>query len=772
MMNETKEKSPMISVIIPIYNAALYLKECLDSIILQSFSDIEIICVNDGSSDGSDEILKIYKERDNRIHIVTQDNQGLSVARNNGVKSATGKYLIFVDSDDWIEKDALNALYDKMERQQLEVCCFNAFAFGRDEGSAKKAGQKNRNYFSRVLDEDIVCSGLEVLLSLLKSHYYNAPVWTNMVLRSFYQEKDLSFYPGIIHEDEPWSFKMLLSANRVGCINKSLYHYRIRSKSITGSETSFQNAFGYYKGSELTLKCLEAIKHEEDPIKYADVMEYPLILLKSAINDYCLCTEEEKRRRYSLPIQELANFERIVVYNASLLDQMQMKEHELISSREAIHNLQLEKKNNRVQLKEAQDQIKEIRSSYAFRIGRRITWLPHKIKRQCILVGKKVKLIKRLGRRISSKEAKKIAEEKKQDNAYSGVLADDNKYLSTQLLIKESNQPMPDTSNELKKKVGWLLGTPVHDNIGDHLIAEAEIEYINSMSLLDYLYEITEQQLLTDFDNQTKRVGQNDILFLHGGGNLGNLWNVPEEIREKIIERFKNNIKIVFPQSIYFSEDKEGENASQRARTIYCGNNNVVLCCRDIYSYEYARKHFSCKLILIPDIVLWKKRKSSCQFERNGAMTLFRKDRESALPDESKIIIDRKLAQLFESLDQYDTVLPYGIDENHREVEIASFIDRIASVRLVITDRLHGMILCAITGTPCIVFGNNHHKIEGVYLWIKELKYIYFCHQIEELDQAIEQVMRVETCDYPENRMQELFMDLTKNIRDFQAENK
>ena len=732
MMNEAKEKNPMISIIIPIYNTALYLKECLDSIILQSFSDIEIICVNDGSSDGSDEILKIYQERDNRIHIINQDNQGLSIARNNGVRYATGKYLLFVDSDEWIENNALSVLYEKMELQQLEVCCFNAFAFGRDEETAKKAGQINRNYFQRALVDENVFSGLDLLLSLFKLHYYNAPVWISMVLRSFYQKVDLSFYPGILHEDEPWTFKMLLSADRVGCINKSLYHYRIRSKSITGSEISFHNTFGYYKGSLLTLKSLELIKQELDPIEYRDVIEYPLILLKSAISDYNLCTEEEKKKRYSLPIQELADFERVVVYNASLIKQLQKKEHEVIWNRETIHNLQNEKKNLLAQLTGTQDQIKDVMSSYAYRLGRRMTWLPHEIKKLGVLIAKKAKQVKRVRRRFIFGEKKVLIEEKERDIIRSGVLLTDeeNRNSSNQIMTAESNRVIQGICGEGKRRVGWILGTPEHDNIGDHLIAEAEIGFIRNENFLDCLYEISEQQLLSDFDNQTKRIKQDDIIFLHGGGNLGNLWKVPEAIREKIIIRFRKNTKIIFPQSVYFTEDEDGAISNQRARTIYCGN-NLLLCCRDVYSYEYAREYFTCKMILVPDIVLWRKREPSCQFERNGAMTLFRKDRESALSDDSRVIIERRLTQLFESLDQYDTVLPYGIDESHREKEIASIVDRVASTKLVVTDRLHGMILCAVTGTPCIVFGNNHHKVDGGYLWIKNLKYIYFCHKID-----------------------------------------
>ena len=93
----------MISIIVPVYNAAPYLPQCLDSLVNQTYRDIEIICVNDGSTDNSLDILKAYAERDSRILVIHQENQGLSDARNKGLKNARGEWVMFVDSDDWID---------------------------------------------------------------------------------------------------------------------------------------------------------------------------------------------------------------------------------------------------------------------------------------------------------------------------------------------------------------------------------------------------------------------------------------------------------------------------------------------------------------------------------------------------------------------------------------------------------------------------------------------------------------------------------------------
>ena len=110
-----------ISIIIPVYNTAQYLAECLDSVLAQGFKDIEIICVNDGSTDNSAAILKKYQKKDKRIKVITQKNKGLSGARNAGLKAATGKWVCFLDSDDILPPDALAVLYGGVQKTGCKI---------------------------------------------------------------------------------------------------------------------------------------------------------------------------------------------------------------------------------------------------------------------------------------------------------------------------------------------------------------------------------------------------------------------------------------------------------------------------------------------------------------------------------------------------------------------------------------------------------------------------------------------------------------------------
>ena len=122
-------KKPEISVVVPVYNVEKYLKQCLDSILVQTFSNIEIICVNDGSTDNSRKILEEYKKRDFRIKIVDKKNGGLSSARNAGMKVATGEFYSFIDSDDWIDKTMLEKLYENITalNTDISICAVHQF---------------------------------------------------------------------------------------------------------------------------------------------------------------------------------------------------------------------------------------------------------------------------------------------------------------------------------------------------------------------------------------------------------------------------------------------------------------------------------------------------------------------------------------------------------------------------------------------------------------------------------------------------------------------
>lgn len=206
-----------VSVIIPVYNVEKYIRQCLESVINQTLKDIEIIIINDGTRDNSMEIVEEYIS-DERIKIINKKNGGLSSARNTGILVAQGKYICFIDSDDFIEKSMIEELYNIIEEKNFDVVDSDIFLYDNKTHEIKE--RKNKEY-------------LKIEKGLILWERYNVEVWNKIYRKSFLLDNNIFFEEGIIHEDDLFSIKILSSTNKIGHINKSFYYYRInRSGSI------------------------------------------------------------------------------------------------------------------------------------------------------------------------------------------------------------------------------------------------------------------------------------------------------------------------------------------------------------------------------------------------------------------------------------------------------------------------------------------------------------------------------------------------------------
>lgn len=215
----------LFSIIIPVFNVENYLRDCLDSIIHQTYSGWEAICVNDGSTDGSAGILEEYAEEDPRIKIVSQANAGTAAARNTGIKEATGDYIFFLDSDDWLDSDALRLISIRLNEE--EILCFNGKryfesteSYNRADSLIEKSYLKGIDYYNEnaLMPRDFafVCVVLRV---------YN---------RAFLISNGLFFDEDVSFEDNLWVPIVLYHAKTVTVIPNVLYYYRIRKGSKMG----------------------------------------------------------------------------------------------------------------------------------------------------------------------------------------------------------------------------------------------------------------------------------------------------------------------------------------------------------------------------------------------------------------------------------------------------------------------------------------------------------------------------------------------------------
>lgn len=216
---------PMLSVLIPIYNVEPYLHECLESVVLQSLKDMEIILVDDGSTDSSPVIAQEFAHRDSRIRYITQSNRGLGAVRNRGVALAQGRYLTFVDSDDVVPRSAFAALVDALERSGSDVALGGPVIIDAD-GSRHTwqwvRDQHNRDYSTTLAESP----------QLLRNFY----TWSKVYRSGFWRHHGFSFREGVLFEDQPVITEMLCRAESIEVIAQTTYLYRIRpdDSALTG----------------------------------------------------------------------------------------------------------------------------------------------------------------------------------------------------------------------------------------------------------------------------------------------------------------------------------------------------------------------------------------------------------------------------------------------------------------------------------------------------------------------------------------------------------
>ena len=209
-----------VSVIIPVYNSENLLSQCLDSVINQTLKNIEIICVDDGSSDNSLNVLKDYEKRDNRIKVISQKNSGAGVARNNGLDNAQGEFIAFLDSDDWLDEDALEKLLKNITKNNADMTLFNAIEFKPNNQFRKRIYfQKDDNIdynnftFDYHFNKNLVMNGMLV-------------IWSKFYRTSFLKENTIRFYNHEIFNDVQFHIKTMLLAKKISYLPEILYNYR------------------------------------------------------------------------------------------------------------------------------------------------------------------------------------------------------------------------------------------------------------------------------------------------------------------------------------------------------------------------------------------------------------------------------------------------------------------------------------------------------------------------------------------------------------------
>lgn len=343
---------PKVSVVIPIYNVEQYLEECLESIVNQTLKEIEIVCVNDGSTDNSLDLVERYAEKDNRIAVISKYNDGLSSARNRGMSEAHGKYLYFMDSDDILAQDALRQLYESAEADKLDMILFCADSFFE----TKQLELDNSTYISyyRRNNVDGVVSGEELISSYLTNNNFKASVPLQFYNREFLTGTRIQFMEKVIYEDELFSALILSEARRLRVCSERFYKRRVRSSSTMTSNKPCKRFESLYV---ISLNLLIAASGHANSGKIHDFfVRRGKSFYNTAKEEYKKLSDAERKTILANMPEEYRFFLTSFPIEATAVS---------MGHKESVKQF---------------DEAAEIRKSWSYRIGRFMTWIPRKIR--------------------------------------------------------------------------------------------------------------------------------------------------------------------------------------------------------------------------------------------------------------------------------------------------------------------------------------------------------------------------------------------------------
>ena len=289
----------------------------------------------------------------------------------------------------------------------------------------------------------------------------------------------------------------------------------------------------------------------------------------------------------------------------------------------------------------------------------------------------------------------------------------------------------------------YLINIPSHGNLGDHLIAQAEFKFLQDHFPTKHIIPITTADLFFSTRLALSTIKKQDIICLTGGGFLGSIYPAEEQRFLNIVKKYKNKT-ILFPQTIFYEKSKQGKESLKRAAKIYQQHPNLYMIARDTSTFILMKEHLLYKhkdrVLLTPDIALYL---NSVQNSiRNGVLLCMRNDQEKRINTKIQDYIVNCIRKEGEDITYTDTYVSYPINIHQQKEEVEKKIQEFRSAKLVITDRLHGMIYAAITGTPVIAFDNISNKISQVYsLWLSENPCISFAHNMKEAEIFIQRFL-------------------------------
>jgi exopolysaccharide biosynthesis predicted pyruvyltransferase EpsI/glycosyltransferase involved in cell wall biosynthesis len=694
-----------ISVIIPVYNKEKYLEDCLNTVLTQTIRDIEVICVNDGSNDKSLEILSAYREKDHRIKILeNQKNSGPGISRELALRLAVGEFVFFLDADDMLaSNDILEVMYDACIKNSVNICGGNIICLENN----------NISYTSND------CAIFDKEKKISYRQYMPHPTWG--FTRFLYNieiiiEKKISFGSLRFYEDPLFFVSYMLHAEEFFAINRPVYIYRIHNEHHSG------HTYQQWEHIFISLKLI-------------------LPMLKSI--DYCLYYAE-----YEVFLSFCRKFRHFT-------DSHPNDSTKLISlSNSIFSDIDFSKASNYL------DKYSIYSSYYDFINSHSTNGIKFINTRVAKSMKKFMKLILGPFYRAYKNRIHDIVRSEISPLKY--TLLSEISNIKFDVLSEMSQKYQLDfwngfsIANSIVSPKIFLVDTPEHPNIGDAAIACGEYEFIRKYYADYKVVEISDYSFEQQYPLMRAIIGNDDIIFLHGGGNLGTLYIHHEQIRRRILSDYPNNKTVIMPQTIYFSDDVAGSKELKISVDIYNRHSQLVLLARGLKSLDFARKYFTnarCENVLDSALML----NGKFDFDRNGILLCIRdladesgfnqKQYEFIHNTVSKIdCIFCKTNNIYKSSDNNKL----DIHQNIRRRVVDDEIKKFAKYKVVVTDRLHGLIFAIITHTPCVVISAYNQKIAEFTENFNDSNAVFFLDKnLDKIEDAVHKAMLVENPVYP-----------------------
>ncbi len=306
----------------------------------------------------------------------------------------------------------------------------------------------------------------------------------------------------------------------------------------------------------------------------------------------------------------------------------------------------------------------------------------------------------------------------------------------------------------------FFVFPPETPNLGDHAIAFAIEKLLNEHNIpyivipRDDIFHLNNINKLNVFNGRT-------IVF-QGGGFIGDIYPFHEALLQNFINSNPKSNIIFFPNTaVFFNEEHK-----QDSKTVYNKHKKLKFYLREKFSYDVMKDMYP-NVSLCPDVVLSLK-EDNIRTPRNGCLLSLRNDTEKTMSSEEFKKISFIMEKFFgDNVKITDTFVGYNVNSKERENEINKKLNEFRNAKLVITDRMHGMVFCAITATPCIVMNSLSHKIRGTYEWIKDLEYIKFCENVDDLENIVKSIPN-QTFEFDNSDLLHYYDELISNLKDIQ----